>query len=140
MLYGSSRHNDQYGKHCAYWGCRQKERPFIKRLGSFALPGNLNINDLENKRVKLELKTRPSFRAPILNGCRHANEKNDQNLETVNAQIEPLTMIAEVDFQKRLKDTPQGQYVLIDKGNPLPSHDAKAQFGLKNQGTGHIEL
>ena len=142
LLFGCSRHNDQYGKHCAYWGCRQKERPFIKRLGSFALPDNLNIDDLQNKRVKLELKTRPSFRAPTLNGSWHANEKNDQNPETVNGQIEPLTMIAEVDFEKVLKDTTQGQYVLIDKGYPSnnQSHDDLAQFGLKNQGTGHIEL
>ena len=149
LVFGSSRHNDQYSRHCAYSGSSTKERPFIKRLGSVALPADLDENEARNKRVKIELTTKPSFRAPTLTNSYHADRNNDQRVESENAKMEPLTMTAEVDCQKLLKETPQGQYFLIDKASSLchfgcctDSAETKwknmAEFGIKNQGTGHF--
>ena len=149
LLNGSSRANDKYSRHCAYGGSGTKERPFIKRLGSFALPNDLNESELRNKRVKIELTTKPSFRAPTLTDSFHGDKNNDQRVESENAKMEPLTMTAEVDCQKLLKETPQGQYFLTDKAASLrnfgcctDSAETKwqnmAEFGIKNQGTGHF--
>ena len=143
LLNGCSRANDKYSRHCAYGGSGTKERPFIKRLGSVALPGDLNGCELQNKRVKIEFITKPTFRAPTLTGSWHADKNNDKRLEAeVNSQMELLTMTSEVDFYKKLKDTPQGQYFLIDKANSIRGYNQNngdlAKFGLANQGTGQI--
>ena len=123
--------------------------PFIKRLGSVTLPDDLDEYKIRNKQIKVELTTRPSFRAPTLTDSYYADTNNDQKVESENAEIEQLTMTAEVDCQKLLKDTPQGQHFLIHKSSSLrhfscndDSMETKwkemAKFGLKNQGTGHF--
>ena len=149
LLNGHSRANGKYGEHSPYKEHNEsptkkesniKERPFIKRLGSVALPKDLTEEKLRNKKAKIEFTTRPTFRAPTLQGSMTADPNMDKIIQDkVHAK---LKMTAEVDFQKCLKETPQGQYFLIHEANKSQAgkqnHDNLFKFGSDHQGIGHF--
>ena len=149
LLNGCSRTRGKYGEHSPYVehndsttkkNSNTKERPFIKRLGSVALPDDLTEENLRNKRVKIEFTTRPTFRAPTLQDSMTADNHNDKIIQDkVHAK---LKMIADLDFHKCLKETPQGQYFLIHEANKSragqQNHDSLAELGSAHQGIGHF--
>ena len=68
---------------------------------------------------------------------------DDRNDKIIQDQVHAkLKMTAEIDFQKRLKETPQGQYFLIHEANKSragqQNHESLEKFGSAHQGIGHF--